>query len=467
MSTKKDMNSIRPEDLGSMGESFFNTLCKSVGFIANSSKSDDKGGWDFEVEQRQTTDINYSNHSYPVYRVQVKSTSGKSCAKITFGNLLKLIQYNGASFIVLIKYSESISIGNTNPEKVYLLHIDEKFSLSILKEAREKQLKSNEFALNKDKKTISFKNENEIDKLDGIGLKNYIDKCIGGSYLKYTENKLTYLSSFEKEGRKQLSICTMDTMKDAESMANCFLGYPEKFKINIKEFYAPFGIMDNNPTSIFTHYGATITPHHDKLPNFTVCLGISKFGKQYKFTGTLYFTPEIEWLPRKLKVKCNLFNIIIELNSMRMAGEIFPNDIDVEFKQLYKKFCDINIENNIISTRYIFDNIKKLNLFSVFGEEYDPYYFLELKDSKNCTLEDDTAIFSFTILFEEIKLVTFVAFYGSIEKENKNTLRCHFEKSEILDNFILSNTDDREGLVKEKSEYFKYLLDSKGCKVLL
>lgn len=348
-----------------------------------------------------------------------------------------------------------------------------------------------------------------------------MDKCIGCSYLKYTENKLTYLSSFEKEGRKQLSICTMDTMKDAESMANCFLGYPEKFKINIKEFYAPFGIMDNNPTSIFTHYGATITPHHDKLPNFTVCLGISKFGKQYKFTGTLYFTPEIEWLPRKLKVKCNLFNIIIELNSMRMAGEIFPNDIDVEFKQLYdfisflmdmsncqkifiklinqesghateacidnpifylpdnfnyicstiksmyKKFCDINIENNIISTRYIFDNIKKLNLFSVFGEEYDPYYFLELKDSKNCTLEADTAIFSFTILFKEIKLVTFVAFYGSIEKENKNTLRCHFEKSEILDNFILSNTDDREGLVKEKSEYFKYLLDSKGCKVLL
>lgn len=138
MSTKKDMNSIRPEDLGDMGESFFKTLCKSVGFIANSSKSDDKGGWDFAVEHRQTTDITYSNHSYPVYRVQVKSTAGKSCAKVTFGNLLKLIQYNGASFIVLVKYSESISIGNTNPDKAYLFHIDEKFSLSILKETRKK-----------------------------------------------------------------------------------------------------------------------------------------------------------------------------------------------------------------------------------------------------------------------------------------------------------------------------------------
>ncbi len=114
-------------------------------------------------------------------------------------------------------------------------------------------------------------------------------------------------------------------------------------------------------------------------------------------------------------------------------------------KTMYKKFCDINIENNIISTRYIFDNIKKLKLFSVFGEEYDPYYFLELKNNKDCTSEADTVIFSFTILFKKIKLVTFVAFYGSIEIENKNTLRCHFKKS----------------------EYFKDILASKGRKVLL
>uniref|UniRef100_UPI0040579035 hypothetical protein n=1 Tax=Candidatus Electronema sp. TaxID=2698783 RepID=UPI0040579035 len=267
---KTDTESIRPEDLGAMGESFFNTLCKSVGFIANSSKSDDKGGWDFEVEHRQPTEITYSNHSYPVYRVQVKSTTGKNCARVTLGNLLKLIQYNGASFIVLIKYSETTTIGNTNPDKAYLLHIDNDFSLSVLREIRTKQVGSNKFALNKYEKTISFKPENEICPLDGVGLRNYIDKCIGYNYLKYVENKLRYLSDFEKEGRKKLWSCTIDDQQNLESIASCFLGYEKTFKINIEEFNAPFGIKDSKPIDIFTHHHAKIMPHHDELPMVTV-----------------------------------------------------------------------------------------------------------------------------------------------------------------------------------------------------
>ncbi len=67
------MKSARPEDLGSMGESFFKMLCKSAGLIANKS-DDDKGGWDFEIEHPKRDVINYSSQSYPVYRVQIKST---------------------------------------------------------------------------------------------------------------------------------------------------------------------------------------------------------------------------------------------------------------------------------------------------------------------------------------------------------------------------------------------------------
>ena len=313
---KTDTESIRPEDLGEMGESFFKTLCKSVGFIANSSKSDDKGGWDFEVEYRQPTEITYSNHSYPVYRVQVKSTTGKNFAKVTFGNLLKLIQYNGASFIVLIKYSETTTIGNTNPDKTYLLHIDNNFSSSILKEIRRKQLKSKKFALNKDEKIINFKPENEIYPLGGVELKNYIDKCIGSNYLKYVENKLKCLSGFEKEGRNKLWDCTVDNQQDIESIVNRFLEYEKRFKINIKEFDAPFGIMDSNPTSIFTHHHATIMPHHDELPMVTVCCKTSKFGKEYRFIGKLYFTPKpLSDIKRKIRIKLKIFDLILDVDN--------------------------------------------------------------------------------------------------------------------------------------------------------
>lgn len=514
------MNNIRPEDLGSMGESFFKTLCKSVGFIANSS-IDDQGGWDFEVEHRQATEINYSTHSYPVYRVQVKSTTGKSCVGITFGNLLKLIRYNGASFIILIKYSESIALGKINPDRVYILHVNEEFSISILNDMRARQLKSNKFSLNKNEKQIKFEPENEIDPLNGLELKNYIEKCTGTNYLNYAENKLRYLSFLGKEGEKMLWNCTIDDQQDAEYMANCFLGYQENFKINVEEFYAPFGIKNINPTSTFTHYRAAITPHHDKISNVTVCFQMSEFGKLYKFIGKLYHTPRITNIPKKIRIKCDLFDIIIELDSNRMAAEIFPNDIEVEFKQLYhfvcflenmsnnqktlikvidhetghttevwmdnpifylpnnfnliystiklmyEKFSNINIENNTISTGYILNNIRNMNLFSMFGEEYNPDYTLNLKGENNPDVSRVNAvIFSFTIFFKEINLVTFVAFYGSIEISGENILWCRFKKSEVLDNFILNHTDDRERIVKNKTEHFKNVLFSKGYKVL-
>ena len=80
--TIQSTHNIKPEDLGDMGESFFKGLCKYVGFIANSSKNDDKGGWDFEIEHRSNKHIDYLRRSYPVYRVQVKSTQGKNQTKL-------------------------------------------------------------------------------------------------------------------------------------------------------------------------------------------------------------------------------------------------------------------------------------------------------------------------------------------------------------------------------------------------
>jgi len=513
------MNDTRPEDLGSMGENFFNTLCKSVGFVANSSKSDDKGGWDFEVEHRRTTEINYSSQSYPVYRVQVKSTTGKNQTKLTFGNLLKLIQYNGASFIVLIKYSKSIT-----PDKAYIFHINKDFSKSILEEIRNKQLKSNNFALNRNEKIIKFSSENEIDPLDGVGLKKSFDKHIGPDYLKYVENKLKYLSNFEKEGKIRQFSWTFKNEQDIKSMANCFLGYEEKFKIDIKEYSAPFGIKDKIPISTFEDYNTTISPHHDKLPQTTIYFKTSKFGKQYEFTGTSYIAPEqLRAFSQRARTKCKLFDFIFDYKARSVSIEtkdVFAENIEVEFKELYnficfindsinsketfiklvdceskktaevcigtpgfdlpnnfeiifsamrstyKKLCEFNIENSVISTRYLWDNIGRFNLFSIIGEKYDPDYVLEFESRGNHKPEVDVVIFNSTIEFKDANLLTFVAFYGSVERVRDNILLGRFNKSELLGDFLFNDEDDCKELIKTKSEYFTNSLVTKGFKVL-
>lgn len=511
------MNNIRPEDLGSMGESFFNTLCKNVGFVANSSKSDDKGGWDFEVEHRRIKEINYSSQSYPVYRVQVKSTTGKNQTKLTYSNLLKLIQYNGASFIALMKYSNSI-----NPNNVFIFHINENFSKSILEEIRKKQLNLKSFALNKNEKTIKFSNSDKIKPLDGVGLKNSFDKHIGSDYLQYVKNKLKYLSVFEREGQIKQFNWDFKNKKDIKALVNCCLGYDEKFNVDVSEYSAPFGLKDKMPVSTFEAKNTTITPHHDKLPQTTICLKTSKFGKQYEFMGMSYTVPEqLRTFSSTARTKCKLFDLLFDGKTRSLSiqtKDIFTENIEVNFKELYNflcyindsidcdatyinlvnlenqktaevclgapdfkvpdnfaiifeticstynKLCDLNLENNVFSTKYIWSNIGRFNLFSIVGKEYIPHYVMEFQSHCDYKPEVDVVIFNSVIESTKTNILTFVAFFGSVERVQDKIFRGSFNKSEWLGDFLFNDSDNREELIELKSQYFKGLLIDRGLK---
>jgi len=508
----------RPEDLGSMGESFFNSLCKDIGFIANSSKSDDKGGWDFAVEHRGTEQINYSNQSYPVYRVQVKSTTRKYQTKLSFSNILKLIQYQGPSFLVLFKYSESV-----NPESAFIVHMDENFSISILKEIREKQIRSKKFSLNKTERIVKFSPEEEIRPLSGRGLLESFKKYVGNDYLAYVENKLKYLSKFEREGRRREYKWTFRSEQDLKAMANCFLGYQEKFNIQVSEYYTPFGIGNNIPITIFDDYNTTITPHHNELPKEIVSLRTSKFGKRYDFTGTLYIIPkEIRSLSSKVRIKCNLFDFIFDFETyfINLEFNLFSEDINTNLKELcnlinfinnsmdnkeiyimlidpksenkaevcvgppdynlpnnfltifkainstYKKFCEYNLENEIISTQYIWDNIGRFHLFTLIGNTYNPNFEMEFKSKGECIPGVNVVVFVSTIQFDNKSLLTFVAFHGSVEKVRKNIFYGSFNKSELLGDFLLGHEDDYDALLDIKTKEFEDSLTERGFKVL-
>ena len=147
----------RPEDLGGMGESFFRMLTKDAGLVANSS-SDDKAGWDFEVEAPSSLAVNYSSQSKPVYRVQVKATMGNSLSvTMTYSNLLSLIQFGGPAFIFLVRFGK-----NLMPESCYLLHIDEARTLELLTLLRKRQVANARLALNKAKAAVSFGEETRL-----------------------------------------------------------------------------------------------------------------------------------------------------------------------------------------------------------------------------------------------------------------------------------------------------------------
>ncbi|OPY68941.1 MAG: hypothetical protein A4E57_01464 [Syntrophorhabdaceae bacterium PtaU1.Bin034] len=415
------MEGIRPEDLGAKGESFFRILCKDIGFVVNQA-DDDKKGWDYEIEPANRNIVDYSTQSHPVYRIQVKSTStGKNSISIAYSNLFNLIKYNGASFIFFAKFSE----GKLGAQSAFLFHVDESFARTIMKEVREKEVEDKSFALNKRKRTIKINKFQEIQPLNGTGLKTALERSVGNNYLAYAEQKIRYLKEFQKEGQKKQFTITLRSKSALEAMADCFLGYDQEFKTDTKSYNAPFGIPDRKPFSDIKNHASSIKPIHDQLPKTTVYLRTSKFGKQLEFNGVLYAVPK--QLPRafaKMRVATSLFDVLIDLGNMRFSinfQDIFNADLKVPLKELYQvllfleesqngnetyvklksgqaempyikfgtpnletlpaashsifkaveatylKCCDLNVDQKIISTRSVLERLGHFQLLSFVG----------------------------------------------------------------------------------------------------
>lgn len=179
----------RSEDLGGMGESYFRLLAKDAGLVANAS-SDDKAGWDFEVEDSNPLEINYTNQSRPVYRVQVKATmSANSSVAMSFSSLLSLIQYGGPAFVFLIKFGK-----NLLPKAVYVAHIDEKRAIEILIALRKKEVSNKTLQLNKAKFSLRFDPIPSSPITIGAELRQYLEESLGENHLNYLDCKIEVAS---------------------------------------------------------------------------------------------------------------------------------------------------------------------------------------------------------------------------------------------------------------------------------
>lgn len=508
------MSKIRPEDLGGMGQSFFENLCKNAGLIANPSK-DDKGGWDFEIEHPRHTIQNYSKQSYPVYRVQVKATQGKeSKFDVTYSNLLNLIQYSGAAFIFLAMYS-----GGILPDKIYLFHIDENFSREILKEIRQKQLKDFKFVLNKRKRRIWFRENQEITQINGEALRQALEQNIGANYLRYVENKIVYLLKLEKESNlKQFTLSNLDL----DQMINCFLGYEDKICADIESYHAPFEIRDPNPYSIHKKCESSLKPISDQLQKTTVYLKSTKFGRYFKFNGVVYTLPP--FIPKefyKIRIRTTFFDFLIENSGIRLySKDIYasdtkysikdiyyflcfidetsrgdnklyikfekpdhdmpvelclqngknemPNDFDYIFKTIkgaYKKLQELNLIDETISGEAFYDQLSQFYLLSIINQQLEQELVFEFCFTETLNLDAEVIIFKSMIYFEKTILASSVACFGSIEKVRENTYLGRFNKIELLGQYVLDRSSNVDEVLEEDSKKYQQELIQRGYKL--
>lgn len=345
-------------DLGQMGENTFLLLCKDTGFVANTS-DDDKGGWDVEIEHFRGNDFNFSNHSYFVGRIQVKASQQQNMSvAMTFSNLLNLIQFNGAAYIVYFEYGEA----GLMPSRGFLREVDEALSREILVALRQRQNSNKRFRLNKNKYTVKFSDAHLLDELTGACLREVINENVGYDYKDYISRKLDYLNQFEKEtGRFAVTMSINGEKGNLNRFIDAFLGYDVSFQGRSRIFSTTMGVADNtNPdqNDAEQEMPLKLGPKEDEQPIVTVSISFEPHGKQYSFPGILFSTPS--FIPEALhkhRIKTALFDMLLE--TAEVSGEFTMKPsftfIDIFEQNVVTSLKDFFLLNEVMEKSIQFD----------------------------------------------------------------------------------------------------------------
>lgn len=498
-----------------MGESSFRLLAKDGGLVANAS-SDDKAGWDFEVEVPSPLSVNYSSQSRPLYRVQVKATMGEaSTVSLTFSSLLSLIQFGGPAFVFLACFGT-----DSFPEKAYLLHLDEKIALKILTSLRKKHVANPSFKLNKSKFALKFGEETRLNSVTGLELTRNFDAALNGSYLRYIEVKTKWLRKIEEDSTRWRVKIHIEDDKSIEAMAECFLGYEHPFNGSSIHYFAPLGIPDKELEKPEKFNSTTITPIEADLLKVIVRLGTSEYGSRYEFNAKVYTVPSN--FPKRyaaLRIQSNLFDMVYRSENSTMEFrfanlleatlkssakelrsfiefmaetlenhttyiEVIPTDntsplkitlvrqsvtvpedfyaVRERLNSTYLKLAALGLTDEILSPAYLLNRPATFEFLRHIGQTYEPAMSFEFNASEETRDGSDVTIFSAPLELEGKTVLFFAAFFGSVERIRTGILRGNYSRSEYLGEIIVPVGHDLNSAQKNYSDQLEKLLQNRG-----
>ncbi|WP_394244587.1 hypothetical protein [Halopseudomonas laoshanensis] len=507
----------RSEDLGGMGESFFRLVAKDAGLVANSS-SDDKAGWDFELEEASPLAINYSDQSRPVYRVQVKATmSNKLSVGMSFSSLLSLIQYGGPAFVVLIQFGEDLI-----PRALHIAHIDEKRTIEILRDLRSKEILNKDIKLNKSKFILRFDATSSLT-ASGAELSKYLKGSINRNYLAYLDCKMKWLRDIEEDSKTLRVNMRFESAEGIRAMVDSMLGYETSLNTASITFKAPLGIPDLDLIHPTEYSPTTLKPVLDKLPRASVRLRTSPYGPIYEFTAAIYSVPMIfpnefaavrihtalfdivyrlqdqtvefkisdlvdkdleatasetrafvEYIVNVSETKTTILEIAVEghENTLKLSIETtgsLPADyyeVSAAAESLFSKLSALGLSGEIIRPADVFDKNRRNYFLQYVGKTYETPVSFEFTHDGKCNIDANVVLFIYPISLKDKTVLCFAAFYGKLKKIGAGKLYGTFTRSESLGEIIVPSGEGVENLQKLHGEKLEDLLRKRGHIVL-
>jgi len=356
---------MQRQNLGLLGETAFKSLCLAAGLTINSSNMD-MTGWDFFIE------FPFNQHNYlpqdlfptPIEcKIQVKSTDGRKRKNdIALSNLNRLITTQLPTFFCFIEFD-----GKDLPQAIYLVHVGREIIERTLKKIRELEAKGCGNKLNKNKLSITYKDTDRLEIMDGMGLKVAIEKYIPNGMKKYIESKNQILNTIGFEDGKYQAKITVEGSNPLEDFVDMTLGLRKEINISsLLSYHKRFEILSIVPNLDFGEGTISI----DSIPSeVTLKFKENKFSSGIRFAAKLYIPPFSQELLKKhgkLRVVSRFFELIFELDKVKKFSILPYLDKEAPLGEL----------------------VKFLNLLSIFE-----------KTSKTITLEIESQIPGLSPLF--------------------------------------------------------------------
>ena len=277
------------QNLGRMGETYFNTICASEGITCNESH-EDRAGWDYTLDfPAKFAGVNSADMiPAPIEcKVQVKSTNknNKFCA-VTLINLLRFAKSTLPTFFIFIEYNNK-----RVPESLYLVHFDEEWIGKTLKRVRQVSQEQGSKKLNKTTMRISYNDCNKLPHVDGRDLKKSIQHFIPNGMDDYAMKKSSFAKTVGFEaGQGQMTFSTED-QSALLAMIESSLGVSKPIPVkNVRLSESRFGIELKQPLLEMSEGTLQISPG-ENYRDVEVRFKKSKYGSYLIFPCKLYFSP--------------------------------------------------------------------------------------------------------------------------------------------------------------------------------
>lgn len=323
--------------VGRLGESVFEQWTHQVGIVPNKVQQDETG-WDFFIEFPQESAAQ-SVITLPLDKatppltclIQVKSTENRAGrCPVKLSNWWRLVNNPVPTFFLVLEFD-----AEPNPQRAFLVHVDENYIGRVLKRLREIP-PGEEPKLHKKTMQFTYDDQNALASLDGEGLAQAIRKHAGDNPLTYAEEKLQTLKRVGYEDVKgELNFSIMvpkDQIRDVHHyLVDFALGLIPSVEIRNWTYWdARFGIRESEPSERIEQTGE-LRIEREPVGEYDIQFRTQDGKETYQEKTTVYFPQAVSHLVdnRYLKVRCAVpyLNFIFWIHQ--------PNfDVDCRFPPL-------------------------------------------------------------------------------------------------------------------------------------